>query len=125
MTTNNILVFAKKSVPAFLVLAIAGIAVSMPRSVAAQTTTQPFNDSLSGDSRGDVFSGRGNGQTNSMFDIIHRAMQGQGLSSEDFNEEQQENLDDAAAQFRKLQQQQLQKPTATSSTPAASTTTKP
>jgi hypothetical protein len=129
MNNNTILAFAKKSLPAVLTLAIAGIVVALPRSVAAQTTPSALNDPLSGDSRGDIFSNRGNnGQPSSMLDIIHRAIQGQGQSSEDFQSAQNENLDDAAVQFRKLQQQRLQNPTGTTSstsTPAPATSTTP
>ncbi|WP_421658277.1 hypothetical protein [Leptothermofonsia sp. ETS-13] len=56
-----------------------------------------------------------------MLDIIHRAIQGQGRSLEEYSEEQRENLDSAAEEFLKLRQQRLgnQAPTTpTTPTPA-------
>lgn len=62
---------------------------------------------------------------NGIFDLVHRAMMGGNRSLDDFSNEQQGNLNDAAAQFRALQQQRLknqqQTPAATPEAPAAST----
>ncbi len=104
-------------------LAFVGFAVGSVQPVFAQfgsSTPQPLED-LQNPNRGDIFSNRGGNQTGSMLDIIHRAIQGQGRSLEEYTEEQRENLDSAAEEFLKLRQQRLgnQTPTPpTTPTPA-------
>ncbi|MFB2879104.1 hypothetical protein [Floridanema aerugineum] len=58
---------------------------------------------------GDPLTG-GTGQSFSVFDLIHRSNLGLNRSMEDVTNEQKENLDDAAAQFRARQRQRLQVP---------------
>ncbi|MBE9224441.1 hypothetical protein IQ264_02995 [Phormidium sp. LEGE 05292] len=58
---------------------------------------------------GDPLTG-GTGQSFSVFDLIHRSNLGLNRSMEDVNNEQKENLDDAATQFRARQRQRLQVP---------------
>jgi hypothetical protein len=54
----------------------------------------------------DPFSNRGGDNYGSMFDLMHRIMQG-SPDSEAFKAQQQENLDSAAANFKELQRQRL------------------
>lgn len=119
----------KKSHSALLgLLASVGLIVGAGQSALAQDTTtttttnpQPLSD-LSDSSRGDIFSNRGDTQGGSMLDIIHRAIQGQGRSPEEFSQEQGENLDSAAAEYKKLQQQRLNTQTTPSATPGQAPT---
>jgi hypothetical protein len=66
--------------------------------------------------------------TNGIFDLIHRAVMGQGKSFEEFNAEQSESLDAATAAFREQQQAQLGKspvvPQTTSPVPAPTSESK-
>jgi hypothetical protein len=90
------------------VLAAVAIVVGMTQHVSAQTTTpQPLDNPQSAD-RSDIFSNRGGNQSTNMLDIIHRALQGQSRSAEDYDSEQRDNLNDAAAQFRARQKLLLQ-----------------
>jgi hypothetical protein len=91
---------------------------SIATTVFAQTTTpQPLADFQEQDNK-DPFSSRGSGQGSSMFNLIHRAIQGPSKSAEDFNSEQQENLDSAAEEFRARQMELLRnKPLVPSATP--------
>lgn len=106
-------------------LAFTGLAASHMAPAFAQTTpAQPFDNPQSAE-RSDIFSNRGGNQSGGMMDIIHRAIQGQGRSFEEFNEGQQENLDTAAQEFLKLRQQRLSNPslTAPADTPTPAPTT--
>jgi hypothetical protein len=90
------------------VLAAVAIAVGvMPHASAQTTTPQPLDNPQSAD-RSDIFSNRGGNQSTNMLDIIHRALQGQSRSPEDYDSEQRDNLNDAAAQFRARQKLLLQ-----------------
>lgn len=87
-------------------------------AVAQTGTPQPLADFKNQDST-DPFSSRGSGQADSMFNLIHRAIQGPSKSVDEFNSEQQESLDSAAAQFRARQAELLRgnAPAATSPAP--------
>ncbi len=112
---------------ALSLLAAIGLAAGFASAASAQDVdvAQPqqiFNDQ---DSR-NPFSNRGSDQAGGVMDLVHRAMQaGSSLSPEDFYNQQQENLDSAAADFRAAQQQRLggkvkpapSTPTAVSPTP--------
>jgi hypothetical protein len=74
----------------------------------AQTgTPQPLED-FQTQNKTDPFSSRGNGQADGIFDLIHRAIQGPSRSLDEFNSEQKESLDTAAADFRAQQRQRIQ-----------------
>lgn len=93
---------------ALLFLASVGLVVGMSHTAAAQEATiaqpqQVFQDQQNRD----PFSSRGNDQVGGVMDLIHRVQQAGSLSSEDFANEQQENLDSATAAFRKAQQRRL------------------
>ncbi|WP_449417444.1 hypothetical protein [Phormidium nigroviride] len=66
----------------------------------AQNSAQPLQDFQTQDST-DPFSGRGNGM--GIFDLIHRSRLGTLRNMDEFSSEQQQNLNDAAAEFREKQ----------------------
>jgi hypothetical protein len=68
----------------------------------------------------DPFSNRGGDNYGGVFDLIHKVMQGSPDNAA-FQAEQQQNLDDAATNFKALQRQRLQPTAAT--TPAATAPT--
>ncbi|WP_293354281.1 MULTISPECIES: hypothetical protein [unclassified Microcoleus] len=91
--------------------AIATCALLSPQATFAQassltTSPQPLQDFQTKDNT-DPFSGRSTG--GGIFDLIHRSRLGGGRSIEEFNTEQRQNLNDAAAEFRNKQRQMLEK----------------
>ncbi|MEG4574325.1 hypothetical protein QUA56_16770 [Microcoleus sp. N3A4] len=92
--------------------AIATCALCSPQATFAQASSlnnnnaQPLQDFQTQDNT-DPFSGRSSGS--GIFDLIHRSRLGNGRSMEDFNTEQRQNLNDAAAEFRNKQRQLLEK----------------
>lgn len=82
-----------------------GLGSAVPAAIAQSTTVQPLDDFRPDRPSGDL-TGRGAGQISGVHDLIHRAMQG-GRSLDEFRDEQQENLDSAADQFRAQQLQRL------------------
>jgi hypothetical protein len=90
------------------VLAGASIAVmGLSTTALAQIgTPQPLADFQDKDNP-DPFSSRGGGQADSMFNLIHRAIQGPTKSVDEFNSEQRESLDSAAEEFRARQAELL------------------
>lgn len=89
-----------------------GLMVISSTSLRAQTAADldPLKDFQS-DTVSDPFSDR-TGDNRGLFNLIHRAMQGQtNLDPASVSIEQRKNVDDAAAAFRARQQQLLQKPT--------------
>jgi len=79
----------------------------LPEATLAQTLqNDPGQDFQK---QGDAING-GTGQSFSVFDLIHRSNLGGNRSMEDVNNEQKENLDSAAAEFRAKQRQRLQIP---------------
>lgn len=91
--------------------AIATCAIFSPQATFAQasgltTSPQPLQDFQTRDNT-DPFSGRSSG--GGIFDLIHRSRLGGGRSIEEFNTEQRQNLNDAAAEFRNKQRQMLEK----------------
>ena len=92
--------------------AIASCALFSPQATFAQASgltnsPQPLQDFQTKDNT-DPFSGRSSGS--GIFDLIHRSRLGNGRSMEEFNSEQRQNLNDAAAEFRNKQRQMLEKP---------------
>ncbi len=94
------------------VSAIASCALFSPQAAFAQASglnnnnAQPLQDFQTQDNT-DPFSGRSSGS--GIFDLIHRSRLGNGRSMEEFNTEQRQNLNDAAAEFRNKQRQILEK----------------
>ena len=92
--------------------AIATCAIFSPQATFAQASSlnnnsaQPLQDFQTQDNT-DPFSGRSSGA--GIFDLIHRSQLGGGRSMEEFNSEQRQNLNDAAAEFRNKQRQLLEK----------------
>ncbi|MEG4456195.1 hypothetical protein [Microcoleus sp. N9_A1] len=92
--------------------AIATCALLSPQATFAQASNlnnnnaQPLQDFQTQDNT-DPFSGRSSGS--GIFDLIHRSRLGGGRSMEEFNTEQRQNLNDAAAEFRNKQRQLLEK----------------
>jgi hypothetical protein len=101
------------------VSAIASCALFSPQATFAQASgltnsPQPLQDFQTQDNT-DPFSGRSSGS--GIFDLIHRSRLGNGRSMEEFNTEQRQNLNEAAAEFRNKQRLLLEKPAET--TPGA------
>lgn len=96
-------VFSRSTRFALFVATGMGI-VLFAQATIAQTseTVNPLEDFQNSDNLSDPFSNRGSGQSG-VYDLIHRAILGNGRSAEDFNSEQRESLNDAASEFRKLQ----------------------
>jgi hypothetical protein len=90
--------------------AIASCALFSPQASFAQASglnnAQPLQDFQTQDNT-DPFSGRSSGS--GIFDLIHRSRLGGGRSMEEFNTEQRQNLNDAAAEFRNKQRLLLEK----------------
>jgi hypothetical protein len=91
--------------------AIASCALLSPQATFAQASgltnsPQPLQDFQTKDNT-DPFSGGSSGS--GIFDLIHRSRFGGGRSMEEFNTEQRQNLNDAAAEFRNKQRQLLEK----------------
>lgn len=78
-------------------------------SLLAQTApgSQPLQDFRPQEENVDVFSGRGN-QSSGIMDIIHRANFGNIQSATDFRANSNQNVLDAAAQFRQQQLRAIQ-----------------
>lgn len=116
-----------KSLTRFVLGTVAGIsavALLLPQPGWAQTTSDvnssqninslEGNDPFSGENN-DPFSGTNDGNSFGMFDLIHRAQQGNIRGQDEFSAEQNETLDAASARFRaeqirKIQQQQQATP---------------
>ena len=102
---------------------LVGVALApglLPQATLAQTagTVQPLEDFQNKDGGTDLFSDRSGNGASSLFNLMHRAAFSGMRSADDYGAEQQQNLNDAAAQFRALQLKRLkQQPT----TPASST----
>ncbi len=71
--------------------------------------TQPLQDYLSPQQQNNnPFSSQSRGDNLGMMDLVRRATQGGKRSAEDYSNEQNQNLDSAASQFRARQLQQIQ-----------------
>ena len=125
-TTQVSTVFSYQPTQLMLGLTAAiGLMVSVAHSASAQQAAgaaqpqQIFQDQQNRD----PFSSRGSDQSGGVMDLVHRAMQAGSLSNEDFYDQQKENVDSAAADFRAAQQRRLNgtpasAPSAASSTPS-------
>lgn len=105
-----------KSLTNLVLGTVAGISLAsflMPQLTWAQTTNvNPLQD-LNPEQNQDPFSSSSEGNSFSMFDIIHRANLGGSLNIDDYNAAQNESLNNAAAEFRKKQLQRMQQQQAT------------
>jgi hypothetical protein len=107
-----------------LVTAVAlGFCIGLqPNATQAQTSTvQPLEDFQTRDNRDPFSSSGGSGVTPGLYQILHKAIQNNGVSQEEFTSDNDKNLNDAAAVFRARQQnmlQQTQQPGSSSSSPA-------
>src|SRR6476646_3279788 len=90
-----------------LLVAVALVPCLLPQATFAQTAgaVQPLEDFQTKDGGTDPFSNRSGNGASGLFDLMHRAAFGGLRSADDYNAEQQQNLNDAAAQFRALQLQ--------------------
>ncbi len=71
--------------------------------------TQPLQDYLSPQQQNsNPFSSQSRGDSLGTLDLVRRATQGSKLSVEDYSNQQNENLDSAASQFRARQLEQIQ-----------------
>lgn len=99
---------------------VAGMGVMsllLPQIIWAQTTDlNPLEDANPAEEGSDPFSSSGQGNSFGIFDLIHRANLGGDRNLEDFSSEQNQSLNDAAAQFRKKQLERLQQRQATPAT---------
>lgn len=92
------------------------VSLLLPQISWAQTTdVNPLEDANPAEEGSDPFSGSG-GNSFGIFDLIHRANFGGDRNVEDFSLEQDQNLNSAAAQFRKKQLERLQQRQATPAT---------
>lgn len=92
-----------------LCLLIGGlITTGISHTALAQITTPQSIQDLQNPERSDPFSNRGGSQNNGFLDLIHRAVLGPSRSLDEFNSEQRESLDSAAAEFRAKQKERLQ-----------------
>lgn len=95
------------------VAGISLVSLLMPQQSWAQTTdVNPLQD-LNPEQNQDPFSNSSEGDSFSMFNIIHRANLGGSLNIDDYNAAQNESLNNAAAEFRKKQLQRMQQQQAT------------
>ncbi len=89
-------------------LLIPQLAKAQSTQINPSTQVNPLQDFQP--QQGDPFSSRNDDPTGSIFDLIHRAQLGNSRSNEEFNADKNEDLNDAAAEFRKKQQQRIQAP---------------
>lgn len=109
-----------------LLVGVALLPCLLPQATLAQTAgaVQPLEDFQTKDGGSDLFSDRSGNGASGLFDLMHRAAFGGMRSADDFGAEQQQNLNDAAAQFRAQQLQRLKQPQNTpGSLPTAPATT--
>ena len=113
---QNYMKISPKSLTNLVLGTVAGISLVsllMPQLSWAQTTNvNPLQD-LNPEQNQDPFSSSSEGNSFSMFDIIHRANLGGSLNIDDYNAAQNESLNNAAAEFRKKQLQRMQQQQAT------------
>ncbi|KAM3091814.1 hypothetical protein ACKFKG_24065 [Phormidesmis sp. 146-35] len=104
------------------------VAIAHPtfaQTAPATTTIDPFKDTQSSDALSNLFNNRSDstGATTGVFDLIQRITS--GTNQGDFRAQQQQNLDDAAAQFRAQQQKLLRQQPIAPSTQAVPSVTAP
>lgn len=108
-----------------LIYTVAGISLAsllLPQSSWAQTAptdrVEPLREFNQGEQR-DPFSQRYDGDDSfgGVFDLMHRAQMGSIRNPSEFSDEQNQNIDAAASQFRQLQRQRIQQAQPQQATP--------
>lgn len=95
----------------FLLATVAGISLAsllVPSAGLAQTAN-PVQDLNQQNSNSDPFSRANDGNSFGVLDLIHRVTLGNQVGADEFNAQQNQNLNDAAAAFRAKQGQLLKK----------------
>lgn len=95
----------------FLLATVAGISLAsllVPQAGLAQTAN-PVQDLNQQNSNSDPFSRANDGNSFGVLDLIHRVTLGNQVGADEFNAQQNQNLNDAAAAFRAKQGQLLKK----------------
>lgn len=83
-------------------------AIATQPALAQSTTADTLQETpQSGEYNADPFSSNGNGQMNSVFDLIHRASMGGGRSWSEVQEDQRETISSEAVEFRNRQMELL------------------
>ena len=91
------------------VVGIGVISSLLPQITWAQATrVNPLEDFENQENSNDPFSSGKEQDSLGVFDLIHRANLGNNRSIQDYSAEQNQNLNDAAAQFRARQRQRIQ-----------------
>ena len=96
---------AKTSVGVLVGMGVAFCLLPKP-SLAQTTDANPLADFQNQENR-DLFSNKDSGDSFSVFDLIHRAQLGTIRDANEYSSEQRQNLNDAAADFRRQQLQRL------------------
>ena len=82
--------------------------IAIQPALAQSTTADTLQEApQSGEYNADPFSGNGNGQMNSVFDLIHRASTAGGRSMSEVQEDQRETISSEAVEFRNRQMELL------------------
>ncbi len=106
MHVKTTIAFAKPAarIALGLVASVGFLSLFLARPTLAQTpTVNPLQDFKPQDGSRDIFSNSSGGQMGGILDLIHRANLGNIRNSAEFKAEQQQGLNDAAAQFRARQ----------------------
>ena len=88
-------------------LSTASLLLPMPGRSQA-TKIDPLEDLRTTDGSSDPFSGSSN--ASSVYDLIHRARLNNAINMNQFRTQQRQQINDAAAEFRKQQLQRMQTP---------------
>lgn len=97
-------------------LSVLSLAVVQP--VSAQSATD-LNQGSANEESTDLFSNREDAGMDSVMDLIHNAQLGAIRTPEQFRQDQQQNINSAAQEFRDRQQQLLRQSQGATSTPTA------
>jgi hypothetical protein len=103
---KELFIMAKKGL-ALSLLAGLGIAIAAAQPGFAQNSADLLKDPNQGDSLNNLFNNRGDGSNSAIFDLIQR-ISNPTLDPAAFRQQQRENLNSAAAEFRAKQRQLLQ-----------------
>lgn len=91
-------------------LSTASLLLPMPGRAQA-SKIDPLEDLRTPDGSSDPFSGSSN--ASSVYDLIHRARLNNGINMNEFRTQQRQQINDAAASFRRQQLQRMLPPTQT------------
>ncbi len=96
---------------------LSALSVATIQPVSAQSATD-LNQGSANEESSDLFSERDNAGVNSILDLIHNAQFGSIRTQEQFRQDQEQNIDSAAQEFRNRQQQLLRQSQDASTPPA-------